>query len=319
METRKLVRYENNGKIYWGLANGDTVSPLTHQYESTGRLLAGLADGFATQEHGELRMSDVRLLSPITPNQQFICQGLNYRQHLLESGVDPDSLSFNTIFTKAGSSLTGARETVVKPAHVKLLDYEAEIGFVISREITAAKQVTEATWHEYIAGLVLSNDLSARDIQLPQVQFYKGKSYRGFAPTGPWIALTDAESLRSFSELRLTLKVNNQTRQDFSAGDMLFKPWQTLTELSALQDLHPGDLVITGTSGGVAVRPPGKLVMFVARHFISEQKRWKIFVEKGLSNPLYLSAGDVIELSAQTPDRLIDLGRQETRIVAESN
>jgi 2,4-didehydro-3-deoxy-L-rhamnonate hydrolase len=315
MKQAHIIRFEAQEKVRWGLIDQETITELTIPCGSTRQLIANLPQALSSNKEAlQFNVKHTRVLSPITPDQQFICQGLNYRQHLLESGIDPAKLSFNTLFTKAGSSLTGAYEEVVKPMHVRLLDYEAEIGFVISRTITSAQQISQDNWHEYVAGLVLSNDITARDIQLPQGQFYKGKSYRGFAPTGPWITLSDTSNLRNFDNIHVMLKVNGQIRQDFQTSDMLFKPWQTLTELTGLQDLYPGDLVITGTSGGVAVRAPGKLVMFVARHFLSESTRWKTFIKKGMANPMYLKAGDVIELSAATPDGTLDLGNQKTRI-----
>src|SRR5690606_13992521 len=92
---------------------------------------------------------------------------------------------FNMIFGKANSSLTSAYDTVVSPEHVKLLDYEIELGLVIGKDITEETAVTDDNLHEYLAGLVVANDISARDVQLVQGQWLKGKSYRTFCPTGP--------------------------------------------------------------------------------------------------------------------------------------
>jgi 2,4-didehydro-3-deoxy-L-rhamnonate hydrolase len=97
---------------------------------------------------------------------------------------------------------------------------------------------------------------------------------------------------------------------------MIHRPAATLTELAALHDLHAGDLIATGTPGGCAVRPPGRLAMFVAKHFLADVARWRMFVRRGLAEPNYLRPGDVIHASIRTDDGAIDLGAQSTRIVA---
>jgi 2-keto-4-pentenoate hydratase/2-oxohepta-3-ene-1,7-dioic acid hydratase in catechol pathway len=96
---------------------------------------------------------------------------------------------------------------------------------------------------------------------------------------------------------------------------MLHKPAKTLTELSALQDLDAGDLLATGTPAGCAAKAPGRLAQFVARHFVSEANKWKLFIKGGLRNPLYLQPDDVLQLSIRTDDGQIDLGEQRSRVV----
>jgi 2-keto-4-pentenoate hydratase/2-oxohepta-3-ene-1,7-dioic acid hydratase in catechol pathway len=122
--------------------------------------------------------SAVELLSPITRNQQLICQGANYRSHMLESGLDPNEKALNMIFRKASSSIVPATSDVVRPAHVRLLDYEIELGVVLGADVTGAKTFMAADLHEVIAVIVIVNDYSARDVQIPEMLFYKGKSYR---------------------------------------------------------------------------------------------------------------------------------------------
>ena len=170
--------------------------------------------------------------------------------------------------------------------------------------------------HEWLAGVTIVNDVSARDVQLPQVQFYKGKSYRTFGPTGPFLVLLSAKEWRRWPELHMRLHVNGQPRQDTYCGDMIFKPHQTLTELSALHDLHPGDLIATGTPAGCAARAPNKLQMWILRHLVSEAAKWRMFISKGMSNPAYLQPGDTMTASIRTDDGAIDLGEQRNRIVA---
>lgn len=261
-------------------------------------------------------MDEVKVLSPITTNQQFLCQGVNYGSHVRESGMDPAKLPFNMFFTKASSSLTGPYDAVVRPAHVKLLDYEIELGLVLGRDLPSGVQVKQEHLHEVLAGITIVNDVSARDVQLPQGQFYKGKSYRTFGPTGPVLLLLEPAEWLRWPELRMRLSVNGQVRQDTYCRDMLHHPHATVSEFSALQDLNAGDLIATGTPAGCAAKAPGKLPMLVARHLLSEQTKWKLFIKGGMRNPLYLQPNDVMTLNIRTDDGALDLGQQRNVVVS---
>jgi 2-keto-4-pentenoate hydratase/2-oxohepta-3-ene-1,7-dioic acid hydratase in catechol pathway len=114
----------------------------------------------------------------------------------------------------------------------------------------------------------------------------------------------------------MRLAVNGRVRQDAYCGDMIFKPHQTLTELSGLHDLGPGDLIATGTPAGCAARAPGKLALWLMKHVLSEKAKWKLFIKKGQANPAYLQPGDLIQTTIRTEDGRIDLGEQRNRIVA---
>jgi 2-keto-4-pentenoate hydratase/2-oxohepta-3-ene-1,7-dioic acid hydratase in catechol pathway len=112
----------------------------------------------------------------------------------------------------------------------------------------------------------------------------------------------------------MRLAVNGQPRQDAFCAEMIHAPAATLTELAAMHEVRAGDLIATGTPAGCAARSPGKLPMFIARHFLSEAGKWRMFVGKGLSNPAYLRPGDRITASIRTDDGSIDLGEQTTLI-----
>ena len=241
-------------------------------------------------------------------------RGLNYSSHLREIGIPSGKLPFNTFFRKASSCMAPADTDVVRPSHVRLLDYEVEIGLVLRRTINGPVQVTESNLADYVGALVLHNDISARDVQLPQTQFYKGKSYRTFGPTGPWLTLVDAADLARLDEIGVRLEVNGQLRQQALAAELSYKPAETLTELSEIQDLAPGDLVVTGTPGGTAVKAPGKAKMLIAR-LLPEHKRWALFINNALKDPDYLRDGDRILSSARTADGSIDLGEQHNTVV----
>lgn len=301
----------------WGVLFGRKIAPLEGSYTTTADVVRKGRDAARqlTAVQATLDLDSVRVLPPVTPNQHFICQGVNYESHVRESGLDPRNLRFNTIFTKAPSCISGPYDDVVRPAHVKLLDYEIELGIVLGRDLVPGEVITEDKLHEVLAGVTIVNDLSARDIQLPQGQFYKGKSYRTFGPVGPMLVLLDPQEWRRWAELKMTLAVNGTLRQQAYCGEMLFKPHQTLTELASLQDVHAGDLVATGTPAGCAGKAPGKLVSFIVKHFLSDAAKWKALIAKGTKNPLYLQSNDVISLSIRTDDGVLDLGQQKTRVV----
>lgn len=133
----QVIRYQLSGSAasaepQWGVVFGDRVASLAGSFPTTGAFVKhGLpAAKAATAHDAGLDLSGLKVLSPITPDQQFVCQGINYPSHVRESGMDPDKLPFNTIFTKASSCISGPFDDVVRPRHVKLLDYEIELGLV---------------------------------------------------------------------------------------------------------------------------------------------------------------------------------------------
>jgi 2,4-didehydro-3-deoxy-L-rhamnonate hydrolase len=312
------VRSAGEAHARWGVLFGQSIAPLPEHYATTGELVRNGREAARalTAAQAEVPLAEVKILAPVTTNQQFLCQGVNYASHVRESGLDPSDFPFNTIFTKAPSCITGPYDDVVRPAHVKLLDYEVELGVVLSRDLRDATPVQPDQLHEVLAGITIVNDVSARDVQLPQMQFYKGKSYRTFGPTGPVLLLLEAREWRRWPELHMRLTVNGQVRQEGYCGEMLHKPHQTLGELSAMHDLYAGDLVATGTPAGCAARAPGRVAMFVTRHFMSDATKWKLFIKGNLQNPAYLQPNDVMELSIRTDDGQLDLGAQRSRIVA---
>jgi 2-keto-4-pentenoate hydratase/2-oxohepta-3-ene-1,7-dioic acid hydratase in catechol pathway len=314
----QVVHYALDGTPAWGVVHGRRIAPLSRPFASTGEFIRdGLDEAWAsTPADATLALDAVTLLAPVTSNQQFICQGINYASHVRESGMDPDKIPFNTLFTKASSSLASAHTDIVRPAHVRLLDYEVELGLVLRREMTGPVSVEPHALHEWLAGVTIVNDISARDVQLPQVQFYKGKSYRTFGPTGPFLLLLTPAEWRRWPDLHMQLQVNGQLRQDSYCGDMIYQPHKTLTELSAMHDLQPGDLIATGTPAGCAARAPGKFVMWMMRHVLSDATKWRLFIQKGLSNPAYLQPGDTVTASIRTDDGTLDLGQQRNKVVA---
>ena len=263
-----------------------------------------------------LDFAAVTLLSPVTRDQQFVCLGANYRQHMIESGMDPDAKTFNMMFTKAPGCIVAADADVIRPSHVRFLDYEIELGIVMRAPVTAPRQVTEADLPELIAGITIVNDYSARDIQIPQMQFYKGKSYRSFGPVGPYLVLLEPQDFHHLTALDLKLTVNGVIRQNDSTRNLVHKVPETLTELSGVHDLAPGDLIATGTPAGCALTvPPPAVVRLMG--LLPERLKWQLFLKKQASRPQYLKPGDIVEARISSADGRIDLGVQRNRIVSE--
>ena len=131
-----------------------------------------------------------------------------------------------------------------------------------------------------------------------------------------WAEWTPEEWAR-WPELHMRLAVNAQPRQDAYCREMIHAPAATLSELAAIHDLSAGDLIATGTPAGCAASAPGKLAMFVLRHFVSDASKWQLFIRKGRDNPAYLRPGDRLSLSIRTDDGAIDLGEQTTVITTD--
>ena len=314
-----VVRFEYQNQTQWGVIRQGRIAPIPGEYASTGELIrqTQMAE-LAALPVGELPLAAVKLLSPITRDQQFVCQGANYRQHMIESGMDPDVKKFNMIFTKATSCIVPADSELIKPREVRFLDYEIELGLVLKREISGKQVVTDANLHEFVAGVVIVNDYSARDIQIPQMQFYKGKSYRTFGPVGPYLCLLEAKDMHYLKKLQLRLTVNSQTRQDDNTANLVYGPAETLTELSGVQDLAAGDLLATGTPAGCALTIPSPAKQRIAA-LLPEAVKWKAFMkaQEGRSD-YYLKKGDMVEASIRSADGVIDLGVQRNVVVEQA-
>lgn len=253
------------------------------------------------------------LLSPVTRPCRVVAQMTNFESHVRDAGMDPTSIPL-TFFRKASASICSPFADIVKPAHVQLLDYEVEIGLVIGRPITIGTSISDANLADFVAGLVVTNDVSARDIQLPQTQFYEAKSYPTFTPVGPRLVLLAADELKRFGDLRLRLRVNGAERQNaLVEGDMLYRPLQALQSLTQFQELAPGDLILTGTPVGTALSAPPKPVEIIG-NLLPPAVKWKAFFKRQSGNPKYLRNGDVVEASVATDDGSIDLGTQRNSV-----
>ncbi|WP_438490197.1 fumarylacetoacetate hydrolase family protein [Streptomyces sp. S186] len=257
-------------------------------------------------------VADLAVLSPVTPGCRVVAQMTNFASHAADAGLDPKSVPL-TFFRKASGSISGPYEDIVKPAHVRLLDYEVEIGLVMGAPLPVGTRVFAANLADHIAALVVTNDVSARDLQLPKTQFYEAKSYPTFTPTGPALVLLEEGDLDRFAELRLRLWVNGELRQDMPASDMIYRPLEALRALSGFQRLDPGDLLLTGTPVGTALSAPPKPVEILGA-LLPPATKWRLFFKAQAKNPKYLRDGDLVEAAVATDDGTLDLGRQRTTV-----
>lgn len=296
----------------WWVRTPDGAARIDTEATTTSRLLAEHEQIEAAR--GSTRTVDpaiLDLVSPVTASCRVVAQMTNFASHVKDSGLDPDTIPL-TFFRKTSGSLSGPFDDIVRPGHVRYLDYEVEIGLVIGRELPVGTQVTADNWASFVAGLVVTNDVSARDVQLPKTQFFESKSYPTFTPAGPSLVLLDDDELKRFGDLRLRLWVNGELRQNSVVDDdMIYSPLEALQALSRFQRLDAGDLLLTGTPGGTALSAPPKPVEMIAA-FLPPALKWKIFFQRQAQNPKYLKHGDVVEVAIGTDDAAIDLGRQRT-------
>jgi 2-keto-4-pentenoate hydratase/2-oxohepta-3-ene-1,7-dioic acid hydratase in catechol pathway len=291
-----------------GAARIDTTAATT-----TAGLLSDRAAIQAAASADTVAVDSLKLISPVTRPCRVVAQMTNFESHVKDAGMDPASVPL-TFFRKASASINGPFDDIVKPPHVKLLDYEVEIGLVIGRAIPVGTTISDANLAEFIAGLVVTDDVSARDIQLPQTQFYEAKSYPTFTPVGPELVLLTADEIKRFGDLRLRLSVNGQERQNALVdGDMLYRPLEALQSLTQFQELAPGDLVLTGTPSGTALSAPPKPVQIIG-NLLPPSLKWKVFFTRQAGNRNYLQDGDVVEASVATDDGAVDLGTQRATV-----
>jgi 2-keto-4-pentenoate hydratase/2-oxohepta-3-ene-1,7-dioic acid hydratase in catechol pathway len=276
----RIVTYRSNRGARAGLlregAIVDAQDALGGEGSSVRDLLAGdrLGELDAIASSGEIALNDVELLPPIPDPDKIICIGLNYRAHAAEAGIDPPDTP--TFFAKFRNALVPTGATVGLPAASSKVDYEAEVAFVVGRRCA---DIAESEAGDCVAGYMLFNDLSARDLQFATPQWIPGKVFDGSAPCGPELVTSD-EALAE-GPISFALTLNGEVMQDASTDDLIFGVPELVAHLSRLMTLEPGDIVSTGTPSGVgSTRDPR----------------------------VWLKPGDEIVISSPT------LGRLETRI-----
>ncbi|WP_427924856.1 fumarylacetoacetate hydrolase family protein [Streptomyces sp. cg40] len=297
----------------WWVVRDSRAVRIDTKAVTTAELLAdrdAVRETAASTETGT-PVADLVALSPVTTPCRVVAQMVNYRSHARDSGFTGDIPA--TFFRKASGSVSGPDDAIVRPSHVNFLDYEIELGLVMGASLPVGTVVEERDLPSYVAGLVATNDVSARDVQLTKTQFYESKSYPTFTPTGPYLSLLEPEDFGHLHDLRLKLSVNGELRQDRTLADMIVRPARALTLLARFQTLEPGDLLLTGTPGGTALKAPPKAVEKLGA-LLPPAVKWKAFFKSQAKNPHYLRHGDRITATIATPDGRIDLGEQHTPV-----
>ncbi|MEM7345646.1 MAG: fumarylacetoacetate hydrolase family protein [Chloroflexota bacterium] len=222
---------------------------------------ANSALAFASEAMDRLReaglawpLGSVTFLPPIQNPGKIICVGLNYRTHIQEMGRDLPK--HPVIFAKFANTLIGHEAVIPYPTVSDTLDYEAELAFVIGQR---AKDVPREKALDYVAGYTCFNDVSVREYQRRTIQFLQGKTFDGSGPCGP--ALVTADEIPDPSELEMFLRLNGETMQHTSLDDLVFDVPTLVELLSEIMTLEPGDIVATGTPGGVGFARDPKLFM----------------------------------------------------------
>jgi 2-keto-4-pentenoate hydratase/2-oxohepta-3-ene-1,7-dioic acid hydratase in catechol pathway len=224
--------------------------------EMTALLAAGeptlhAARNAAMSLKNRLPLDSVRLLAPILRPPKFLAIGLNYADHVAEAGLEVPKVP--TVFNKQSTCVVGPRDAIHMPRVSSALDYEGELGFVIGRR---CRHVPRQRAHEVIAGYLVVDDVSVRDWQLRVPTWTMGKSFDTHGPLGPW--LTTADEVGEPHGLRLRTWVNGDLRQDSDTKNLIFDCFALVEHLSTAFTLEPGDVIATGTPGGVgiAMKPP---------------------------------------------------------------
>lgn len=270
----KLIRFGELGKEKPGiiLVNGTKidVSDFGSDYDEMffgNNGLQRLKDWLEiNKENCPVLDKSIRLGVPLVRPSKIVCVGLNYTKHAEESGMEIPKEP--VLFFKATSALSGPFDQIIIPKNSKKTDWEVELAIIIEKK---ASYITKEEALDHVAGYVLHNDVSEREFQLERSgQWVKGKSCDTFAPIGPFIATKD--EIKNPNNLNLWLKVNDKIMQDSCTSDFIFNVQHVISHISQFMTLLPGDIISTGTPFGVGL---------------------------GLTPPLYLKHGDIVELGIE--------------------
>jgi 2-keto-4-pentenoate hydratase/2-oxohepta-3-ene-1,7-dioic acid hydratase in catechol pathway len=250
----RLVTFTHSGSTRIGIVDGDEVVDLSVAAPDLPRdMVAFLAAGAAAIDAarssasgacGRIPLTKVRLEAPVLRPPKFLAIGLNYADHIAESGMPKPE--YPVFFNKQSTCVTGPYDPIHRPRVSTLLDYEGELGFVIGRR---CRYVPKERAAEVIAGYLVADDVSVRDWQLRTPTMTLGKSFDTHGPLGPWIVTPDEVGDPHALELRTW--VNGELRQRSNTRQLIFDCFDQVTTLSAAFTLEPGDIVSTGTPAGV--------------------------------------------------------------------
>jgi len=234
----KIVRFAAQGKTLYGILDGRIV-----------RAIAGKPFRTLKETRVSYHLDDIRLLAPCAPSK-IVAVGVNYKSHALEMGSKLPAEPL--IFLKPSTAVIGPEDKIVYPPSTKQLDYEGELGVVIGRK---AWSVSEEKARDYIFGYTCFNDVTARDLQRSDGQWTRGKGFDTFAPFGPWV-----ETELDDTNLPIETLVNGRVVQKGNTSDLIFGVHRLVSFVSKVMTLLPGDVIATGTPGGIGPMQPGDTV-----------------------------------------------------------
>ncbi len=246
----RLVRFGAPGVEKPGLMQGDKVVDLTRLFPDIPDIgesffEAGWLDKIKGVDEPGTRL-DTRLASPVAHPSKIICIGKNYAEHAREGGFENPASPL--IFSKTPNTVSGPRDDIIKPQSSGQIDWEVELALVIGRR---GKGIARANAAAHIAGYMVMNDVSGREAQFKDSQWFRGKTFDTFAPMGP--ALVTADEIKDLKNLTLTARVNGQEMQRGNTGDMIFDIPTLIENISQDITLVPGDVISTGTPSGVGI------------------------------------------------------------------
>jgi 2-keto-4-pentenoate hydratase/2-oxohepta-3-ene-1,7-dioic acid hydratase in catechol pathway len=256
----KLVTFTHQGSTRIGVVKDDAVADVSAGSSSIPRdmisLLSGGRELFDTARRAaenapRISLAQVKLEAPVQRPPEFLAVGLNYADHVAETGMQKPS--FPIFFNKQSSCVNGPYDPIHLPRASEALDYEGEMGFVIGRR---CRHVPRDRASEVIAGYFIVNDVSVRDWQRRAQTMTLGKSFDTHGPTGPWIVTPD--EIGDPHTLELKTFVNGELRQHSNTRNLIFNCFEQVEILSTVFTLEPGTLISTGTPSGVAaaMKPP---------------------------------------------------------------
>jgi 2-keto-4-pentenoate hydratase/2-oxohepta-3-ene-1,7-dioic acid hydratase in catechol pathway len=234
----KIVCFASSGHARYGVLTGDTVRQID------GSPFKGI--NFLEKT---FKIGDVRLLAPCVPSK-IVAIGINYRGHAAE--FEHDLPVSPLMFLKPATAVVGPLEDIVYPSVSERVDFEGELGIVISRR---AHRIDPAEAMEFVLGYTCFNDVTARDLQKLDGQWTRAKSFDTFAAVGPWI-----ETELNPARLKIETRLNGEIKQSATTGDLIFPVARLVAAVSRVMTLLPGDLIASGTPEGIGPMQPGDRV-----------------------------------------------------------
>lgn len=247
------VSYRHRGAEQVGVVDGDSYVPLAgirriDHSTGTEQLLAARLD-----ERGRVPADQVELLPPSWAPAKIFCVGLNYRDHITETGRDLPQ--YPVLFPKYADSLLAADQPIPVPPESQQVDYEGELAVVIG---TAGRRIPVESADQYVLGYTVANDVTMRDYQYKTHQWVQGKAWDAATPLGPFLVAPEEVDL---SHAGIRTLVDGETVQESDLGQLLFDIPLLISTISEFTRLRPGDIILTGTPGGVGFRRKPQLFL----------------------------------------------------------